>query len=509
MTSQKSIKYNFIMNSILTMSSFIFPLITFPYISRILLPVGIGKVSFATSLVTYFAMFAQLGIPTYGIRACAKVRDDRQKLTQTAHELLLINSVTCIISYLALIFSLAFIPRLREERLLYIIVSANILLQFLGMEWLYKAVEQYAYITLRSIAFKFIGLVAMFLLIHEQKDYIIYGGITVLAGSGSYICNFINVKKLIDLKPIGHYQLKKHLKAVSIFFAMACATTVYTHLDTIMLGLMTSTSDADVGYYNAAVKIRTVLLSIITSIGTVLLPRVSYYYEQGLKDEFRRVCKKALYLIFLMSVPLTFYFVMYAREGIFFLSGRAYENSIIPMQIIMPTILLVGITNVTGIQILIPQGRENIVLYSEIAGAITDLVLNMILIPKYASSGAALGTLAAEFAVLLVQFAALRNEIPYIISQIPYIRIILATFLSCFISIVGCSPLNAVLKNAIIVQPELGYFIKLAATGVMFFGVYILSLLLLKDPLTGEIKDIVLRKAVSLQKTLKKLKFYS
>lgn len=490
------------MNSILTMSSFIFPLVTFPYISRILLPVGTGKVSFATSLISYFTMFAQLGIPTYGIRACARVRDDREKLMQTAHELLMINIVTCTISYLALAFTLLFIPRFREERLLYIIISTSILLQSLGMEWLYKAVEQYAYITIRSIAFKFIALIAMFLLIHEQKDYVIYGGITVLAGSGSYVCNFINARKVIDLKPVGHYHIKKHLKAVGVFFAMACATTVYTHLDTIMLGIMTS--DADVGYYNAAVKIRTVLLSIITSVGTVLLPRVSYYYEQGLKDEFRKVCKKALHLILLMAVPLTVFFVMYAREGIYFLSGSAYENSIIPMQIIMPTILLVGITNVTGIQILIPQGRENIVLYSEIAGAITDLILNMILIPKYASAGAALGTLAAEVSVLLIQFAALRNELPYMTSKIPYLRIILATFLGYFISVLGCSSLNAMFEKAIVVQPEFGYFIKLGSSGFMFFGIYFICLLLMKDSLIGEVKDIIIMKITSIRKMLLK-----
>lgn len=183
MKKHKSIKRNFIMNVILTMSNFIFPLITFPYVSRILLPVGTGNVSFATSLISYFSLFAQLGIPTYGIRACAKVRDNREELTRTAHELLAINIVMDVVSYAILVLALLFVPRLQKDRTLYVVVSATILLTSIGMEWLYKALEQYTYITIRSIVFKFIALVAVFLLIHEQEDYVIYGGISILAGS--------------------------------------------------------------------------------------------------------------------------------------------------------------------------------------------------------------------------------------------------------------------------------------------------------------------------------------
>ena len=180
---QKSVKMNFVMNIILTMSNFIFPLITFPYVSRVLLPDGTGRVSFATSLVSYFAMFAQLGIPTYGIRACAKVRDDRKELTRTAQELLIINVVMSIISYAILFVALFTIPRLREDRTLYLVLSLTIILTSIGMEWLYKALEQYKYITIRSIIFKFVALIAMFALVHSKSDYVIYGGLTIFAAS--------------------------------------------------------------------------------------------------------------------------------------------------------------------------------------------------------------------------------------------------------------------------------------------------------------------------------------
>lgn len=472
MSKSKSLKLNFIMNAILTMSSFIFPLITFPYVSRILLPEGTGKVNFATSFISYFTMFAQLGIPTYGIRICAMVRDDRKKLTRTVHELLFINLVMCVISYLAFFIILFTVPKLHEDKLLYVIVSANILLTTIGMDWLYKALEQYTYITIRSLIFKVVALVAMFLLVHEQKDYVIYGGIAIFAGCASNIMNLINVHKYIDLKPVGDYQIKRHLKAVGVFFAMSCATTIYLHLDTIMLKFMTT--DADVGYYGAATKIKTILVSIVTSLGTVLLPRVSYYIKQNQMDSFRSVTKKALNFVFLISLPLTVYFILFAKEGIYFLSGKEYTGAIVPMQIIMQTLILIGITNILGIQILVPLGKEKYVLYSEIAGAITDLILNAILIPFFQSSGAAIGTVAAEFAVLLVQFYALKDEVTPMFKAIKYYKIIIALVLGVAASFW---------------VPFLNFnsFVTLVISAVIFFAVYGVALLIMKEQLVNDI----------------------
>ena len=164
----KSIKKNFVMNIILTMSSFIFPLITFPYVSRVLLPVGTGKVAFATSVVTYFSMFAQLGIPTYGIRACAQVRDDREKLSKVVQELWIINMVMTIGVYILFFCSLYLVPRMRSDKILFIIIGSMIFFNSIGMEWVYKALEEYTYITIRSIIFKIIALGMMFLLVNPN-----------------------------------------------------------------------------------------------------------------------------------------------------------------------------------------------------------------------------------------------------------------------------------------------------------------------------------------------------
>lgn len=469
-----SIKKNFIMNALLTMSSFIFPLITFPYVSRILLPVGTGKVQFAVSFVNYFNMIAQLGIPTYGIRACAKVREDRQALTRTAHELLMINLGMSLASYFALGLCIAFIPRVNQEKTLFIIISTTLLLNAIGMEWLYKALEQYTYITVRSVAFKVVSVAAMFLLVHKQEDYVVYGAITIFAASASNILNIINVRKYISLHPVGGYDCWRHMKVVLIFFAMACATTIYTNLDEVMLGFMKT--DADVGYYHAAVKIKNILVSIVTALGAVLLPRASYYIEHGQVKEFRRITRKAMHFVLLSASPLMLYFMMYAREGILFLSGAAFEPSVVPMQIIMPTVLLIGVTNVLGIQMLVPLGREKVVLQSEIAGAVVDLILNLILIPRYAAAGAAIGTLAAEAAVFIVQYQALKKDVGDFARSFPYIKVLAAVFCAAVLS-------------AWIKLLSFNSFISLAISATCFFCVYGGVMFLFRDPLLLEILE--------------------
>ena len=476
---EKSLKKNFCMNAILTMSQFIFPLITFPYVSRILLAEGTGKVSFATSIISYFAMFAQLGIPTYGIRACAQVRNDKKKLSKTAQVIFIINIIMSILAYIVFFIALCNVPRLKDEKTLLIIVSATIFFNAIGMEWLYKALEQYTYITIRSVIFKFIALIAMFLLIHQQSDYIIYGAISIFASSASNIFNFFNVHKYISLRPVGEYNFKQHLKAVSVFFALSCAATIYVNLDTVMLGFMKT--NVDVGYYNAAVKIKTILVSIVTSLGTVLLPRASYYVEHGLKEDFYRITKKAINFVFLVATPLMLYFMFFAKEGIFFLSGNTYGGAIVPMQIIMPTLFFIGLTNIMGMQILVPLGKENIVLYSEIVGAVVDLAINYILIPKYASAGAAIGTLVAEIAVWIVQYIYLRKQIKDAYKNVRYGILILALFLGSIASLWVKKVFS-------------GSFIVLLNSAILFFGVYFIVLTIAKEPLIYQIEEGLLTK---------------
>lgn len=472
-TKQRSLKMNFLMNAILSLSSVLFPLITFPYVSRILSPTGTGRVSFAVSLISYFNMLAQLGIPIYGIRACAGVRDDKEELSRTAHELLFINLVMALFSYACLAILLASVDRLYEDRPLYVLVSMTIVLTAIGMEWLYKALEQYAYITVRSLVFKGIALIAMFLLIHKESDYVRYGAVSILAASASAIFNFINARRYIEWRYLGGYAIKKHIRAIMCFFGMACATTIYTNLDTVMLGFMKS--DIDVGYYHAAIKIKSILVMVVTSLGAVLLPRVSYFIEKGELEAFRRISKKALGFVLIASVPMTIYFICFAGECILFVSGHAYLGAVLPMQIIMPTLLFIGVSDLLGVQMLIPLGREKDVLVAELAGAVVDLVLNVICIPRFSAAGAAIGTTMAELVVMSVIIQKLRKRYTGLVERKRAWRIILAV-LAASVSVIFAKGL------------QIPVLFKLVISAGIYFGIYLLVLLLLREEL---IRDLI------------------
>ena len=464
-----SVVLNYFMNTLLTMSSFIFPFITFPYVSRVLGVEGNGKVQLAISFIYYFTMFAQLGIPTYGIKACAAVRENRKELSKTVHELLIINIMMTAIAYVAFFVALAAVPRLRDERLLYIISSASIFLTTIGIEWLFRALEQYTYITIRSLIFKVVGIVAMFALVHTKEDYVIYAAISVLASAGSALLNLTQLPRYIDIKPVGDYHVWKHIKPVVVLFAYSCATTIYINLDSVMLGFMRT--EVDVGYYAVAVKLKNILVSIVTALGAVLLPRVSFYYNQGQMKDFWETIKKSLHVIVLIAAPFTLYCMLMAGPAIRFLAGDGYALSVMPMVWIMPTLLFIGMTYVMGIEVLIPMGKETLVLIASAAAAVADVIINALLIPSLGATGAAIGTLVAEALVFIIQYIMLRKQILPVFMSIKWI-------LPC-IALGAASIITVPLMNV-----QLPDFWLLAVTSVAFFGVYGLTLLAVKDPMT-------------------------
>lgn len=454
------------MNFILTASNFIFPLITFPYVSRVLGASGTGKVSFAISVVSYFTMVAALGVPTYGIRAAAKVRDDQEKLNRTTQEILIIHLFMMVIVSIVYIMAILFVPRFQSDRTLFLVVGISILLDPLGVNWLYQGLEQYGYIAKRSIFLKFIGVILMFMFIHSPDDYVFYGVTSILASAGSNVLNFINLRKYILLKPVGNYDIKQHLKPILILFAQVVAVNIYTNLDNVMLGFMKT--DVDVGLYAAAVKVKTILTSLVTSLGAVLLPRLSYYIMEGKKEEFQGLIKKAYNFVIVIAFPLMLFTIFYAKDCLIFLSGNEFIGATLAMQIIAPTILLIGLSNLLGIQVLTPLNKEKQLVYSVVAGALVDLILNIIFIPKMGAAGASFGTLVAEFVVLTVQILYLKDLFFRIAKQVQYGKIVLALILASMISI-RCSSMVSVI------------FFKLAIAGITFFGSYGIVLLLTKE----------------------------
>ena len=470
MQKYKSVKFNFVMNFILTISNFIFPLITFPYASRILGAQGIGTVTFATSVITYFSMFGMLGIPTYGIRTCAKVRNDKEKLTKTVQEILLLNIIVMIVSMVLLFISVLIIDKLAAQKFLYLIMSISLIFNVLGVDWLYKALEKYSYITIRSIIFKFISLILLFLFVKNPDDYVIYGAITMFAAVGSNALNFYNLRKIIDVKFSSDLDVKQHIKPIMTFFMLTVSTTIYVNVDTTMLGFIKG--DTEVGFYTAAVKIKQILVSIVTSLGAVLLPRLAFYYSQNKLKEFRALVKKAMSFVLTLSIPLAVYFILYAKESIVFLSGEKFIPAVFPMQLILPSVIFIGMSNLMGIQILVPTGRERFVVHSTVLGAIVDVAINIFTIPLFGASGAAFAGSIAEFSVMMIQVYILRDLILPMIKNIKLWKIALAIILSSVLTTYCIGALN------------LSNFLILLSSGILYFSIYLLILIILKDDFT-------------------------
>ena len=464
----KSIKFNFIMNFILTVSNFLFPLITFPYVSRVLLPEGTGKVAFALSIVSYFTLFASFGVATYGIRAIAQVRDDKDRLSKTMHELLFINIISMIIVYIALVIAISVVPKFAMEKELFWVTSLFVLFTIIGIEWLYKGLEKYQYITIRTIVFKIASLFLVFLFVKEKSDYIIFAFISIFAIVGSGVLNLINSRKLINYILYSEYEFKKHLKPMFVLFLTSMAIAIYTSLDEGLLGLLSSPEQ--VGYYNAAVRVKGILFTLITSLGVVLLPRLSYYVENHMETEFHEALAKSTNFIIVIAASVVIFFTLFAKETILILAGGNYVASIIPLQIVVWALILSAITNILGIQILLPLKKDKQLLFSVLCAATVDVIANFLLVPKLAAVGTALSVIAAELSVLIVQIIILRQYIKILFSGLQLHKIIIALLIA-----IAC----ALFVREIVINTST--LIIFLCSSSVFFLAYFIILLLLKE----------------------------
>lgn len=472
----RSVQFNILMSTLGTLVNILYPVIVYPYATRTLGPEGLGTVGVATSTVQYFVMLAQIGIPTYGIRACAALRDDREKLTRCAQEIYLISVVTTLLSLAAYCLVVRAVPAYYAQRKLYAILGLYLVVNSLGAEWLYKGLEQYSYIAGRTLVLRLLALVGVYVLVQDRSDYVVYGFLTHFALIAGSILNMLLLGRMVGLRPRKDLAFLHHIRPIFVFFGMSVATTIYTNMDNVMLGLLRGNTES--GYYVISIKIKTVLVTLITSVGTVLLSRVTYYLDNGKEDRFMTAINLAAELMMLLALPVSIFFILFASPITLFISGPEFEKSILPMQLLMPTLILIGATNITGIQVMVPMKMEHKVLQSEVLGALVNLAVNALLIPPYGAVGAAIGTLAAESAVLVFQFLALRKLLGQIFPRKELWKILLAGLAAGG----SCIPAGA-LMNGLSLRPAgaPAQFALIFAGGLVFFGFYFVILVLLRE----------------------------
>lgn len=422
MKKEKSLKSNVILNCSRIGIDMLFPLLTFPYVSRILGPTNLGQISFSNSVVNYFVMLASLGIPSYGILICAKVRDEKEKLQKTVCELLYINFATVLISYGIFLGLLFAIPKFWQARQLFLIYSITIMVTAMGIDWLYSALEDFKYITVRSIIFKLISLALIFTLVRKQNDYLIYAAITVLSAVGSNILNLVHARKYIKLYPIRELTIKKHLKPIFALFAASIAATISANTDTVMLGFLKT--DYDVGVYNFSVKIKSMLSMVMTAGLTVFVPRFSYYVRSKQTKLYRTQVRQVFILTLTVACALNVFTVFFAEPIIEILGGNAYSNAKWPVIILTSCICILACTWTLGVGVLQPLGRTSQYAKGMLCGCIVNVVMNAVLIPKVGVSGAALATMASEITIGIAYYNCAKDFLENCLHGAGFVKIL-------------------------------------------------------------------------------------
>ena len=476
-----SVKSNILLNGLNTVTGIIFPVITFPYAARVLLPEGIGAVNFLNSIVSYIVLFTSLGIPMYAVKEVAKYRDDIEKRNKITIEILLLSTILCAIGYVAVWLLATFVPQIHEQAALFYILSLTIVFTAIGVNWFYQGIEDFKFITIRAIIVRTIAAAALFVFVKDSSDLLIYGMIVVGSTVGNNFINFLHLRKKIDLRHIQFQELRiiPHIKPALEVFILNLIISLYIQLNSIMLGFMSG--DDAVGYFTAGTKISHIGLTIISSLGTVLLPRCSHLLKIGDTKGFNSIINKSLGITLALSLPMTIGLIVLATPITLIFCGNEFADAIPVLILNAPVVVFISLTNLMGIQVLYPKDKINIVIWSVSGGAISNLVLNLFLIPQYGAVGAAIATLAAEFAVLMIQLLWGRKYYPFKLTAVFKWKYILGSI------IMGMT----VYFSIIHIEAEIWQLITGICIGII---AYILFLIATKDSLMLEMKAIAYSK---------------
>ncbi len=417
-----------------TVTQVLYPLVVFPYASRILLADYIGQVDFFNSIIQYIILFSSLGIPLYAVRESARVRNDAKELSKVSLEIVILHTFLTLFGYL-IVFILCFsVDKIAADLPLFLLLSLNIIFNAIGCNWLFQGVEDFKYITLRGLLVKAICVVFLFVCVHSREDLIWYALLTVIGTVGGNVFNLWRMR--LYVKPYWHkwndLNIKRHIKPILKIFALNLIISIYVNLDLVMLGFLKD--DSAVGYYTAAHKIEKILLTVVTSLGAVMLPRLSNLIAEGNKDEFDRLSQKSVDFIIFLSFPIFLGLIVVSEPLIHLFCGDSYEPAITTLKFLSPVILIIGLSNLIGIQVLYPQGKENLVIISTAVGAVVNFGINWFLIPVYGSDGAAFATLIAELCVTITQIIIGAKYLPFKIINKQNVLVVF----SAMIMFVGC-----------------------------------------------------------------------
>jgi len=475
MSKKKSITKNYIYNTSYQVLTLLTPLITTPYLSRVLGADGIGIYSFTASIVAYFTMFAALGTLTYGNREISYLQDDRKTRSQVFWEIEFLSIIMTSISLLAYILFILF--GAKEYHVFYIAQIFTLLSTAADIVWLLQGMEEFGKVVGRNIFFKIILIVYIFTFVRTKEDLIIYVAGNVLITFISqlsvwlYLPKFVDAPKWRELKPF------RHLKNTIILFLPTIAISIYIVLDKTMIGIFSNSFEN--GYYEQGLMLSKTVLTLVTSLGAVMIPRMGYYYNRGEHEEVKNLMYQSYKFVWFLGIPLSFGLMGIAANVVPWFYGDGFLKLITLLPILSLLIPIIGLSNVTGIQYLVTTKRERILTMSVCIGAAVNFCLNLCLIPRWSSLGAAFASVIAEAVITGVQFIFVRKEISITKVFLGAWKYLLAGFLMLALLIIE----NKYLSPSII------------HTGLMIISgavVYFMALIIMRDEFTmGYIKKII------------------
>lgn len=423
-----SIKKNFIYSTIITVSNYIFPILTFPYISRVLGVNNVGICNYVDSIVQYIVLFSLLGTTFVGIREIASVKNDREKLNTAFSSIIVLNLITTLIGTLVILYLIFFVPAFAGYKILLLIGIIKLLGIVFTIDWLYKGLEDFKYITQRTIIVKIFYVISVFLFVREKNDYVVYFTLTTMMYVINTVINCVHAKKFVNLN-FRCIRLTYLIKPYIILGLQAILTSMYTSFNVAFLGYITDTTQ--VGYYTTATKLFTIILSVYTAFTGVMIPRMSSLVAEDRIDEFKLLLNKSLSILFSISVPIVIFTIIYSDDIIYVIAGSGYEGAIAPARIIMPLILIIGYEQILVIQTLMPLKADKELFFNSIIGAVVGVLMNILIVSKLGCVGSALVWLVSEMTVLIIaQYFVykkinigfpIRQLIKQVISYIPVI----------------------------------------------------------------------------------------
>lgn len=414
-----SVAKNYLYNVLYQVLTLIIPIITVPYVANVLGATGVGINAYSAATVQYFVLFGMIGVSLYGNRTIATVRDNSENLGRKFWEIYILQIITCGIATVAyFLFVIIFV---KENTNIYLVQSLYIISAAIDISWLFMGLEEFKKTVTRNTIVKIIGVICIFAFVKRAEDLILYVAILAISNFLGQLVLWGYLKKIINFKIIRLIKFKdmmKNLNPMLLLFVPQIAVQIYTVLNKTMLGFIST--EAEVGIFDNSEKIIKITLAVVTSLGTVMLPRISNEFAKGRLEKVNDYIYKSINFVSIISIPMAFGMASIAKEFVGWFLPQDFYKCAIVIPILSFIIVFIAWSNVLGIQYMLPSGLNKEFTISVTIGAVVNLILNLFLIPRFQSVGAGISTFISEATVTIIQIYVLRKKLKFlnVISEI-------------------------------------------------------------------------------------------